>query len=126
MVDLRDAGVLHELREAAGLSDDATLPVLTNFGQVVEVDADALTVREIDDDELPDLIVPQTVLDELAFLAFDIDFAEVFGDEFASDDLPEEDDLVFAAADRLGTSYLVLADVGDVRRKDQELYDLLR
>ena len=125
VVDLRDAGVLHELREAAGLSDDAALPVLTNFGQVVEVDADALTVREIDDDELPDLIVPQTVLDELAFLAFDIDFAEVFGDEFASDDLPEEDDLVFAAADRLGTSYLVLADVGDVRRSVDSIRTLV-
>ena len=124
VVDLGDAGVLSELREAAGLPVGAALPVLTNFGQVVLVDTDALSVREIDDD-LPDLIVPQAVLDELAFLASDIDFAEVFGDEFASDDLPDDDDLVFATADRLGTTYLVLADVGDVRRSVDSIRTLV-
>lgn len=115
-VELRDADVLDDLREAAGLGDADAVPVLTNFGLLVEVDTTEFESREVDDDAVAGPIVPQTVIDELAFIALELSFEDVFGDDFAAAEVPEEDDLLFATASRGGVEYLVLADVGDVRR----------
>ena len=114
-IELREADALDDLREAAGLGADDPVLVLTNFGLLVEVDTDEFELREADDDEVTMPIVPQTVVDELAFIALELTFEDVFGDDFASDEVPEEDDLLFATVERRGVDYLVLADVSDVR-----------
>lgn len=116
VAELREAGVLGELRTAAGLGDDEPMTVLTNFGELVQIDPVGLAVdRSVDESQAVGSIVPQIVVDELAFIAFDVSLEDIFGAVFSGEPASQRDDLLFATVQRDGLEYVVFADVGDVR-----------
>ncbi|MEM8705547.1 MAG: ATP-binding protein [Actinomycetota bacterium] len=134
--ELELAGVTAALSDEVGADE---LPILTYFGAVVLYDTEAKELAGLA--SLPDVetsVVPQSVIDGLAFSTFEFDIEDVFGldadEEIDGDDFDELvadaqataiDGLVFGTRTFDGRAYVVFADSADIVRSVDRIASIL-
>ena len=130
LTELVGTDAFAQVLNAAEYDGEETVPILTNFGQVVQFDPESLVLEGPEAFEGSDTpVISQYGIDELFFFAVDFDIDDVFAIDVELDDVvasgagakdlgDKEMDVSFVFDTRSvdGTEFVVFADVSDLGR----------